>query len=97
LLGFAVGIGCLVIPFACGFVGAGDAKLLGAVGAFVGPQLALRAFVAGTCIGFPLALLAVVQARIAGAARPAALPYAVPLALGTLVALGLEWAGIDVP
>ena len=94
VLGFGAGLGLLLLPFAWGVVGAGDAKFFGAVGAFVGPELAFRAFVLGTALGLPFALLAIWRARSAGATRPATLPYAVPLALGTLAALGLEWAGV---
>ena len=37
LLGLGVGIGVLFIPFAFRWIGAGDVKLLGVMGAFVGP------------------------------------------------------------
>jgi len=108
--GFAGGLGLLLVPFALGFVGAGDAKFFAAVGAFLGPWLTLRAFLFGTALGAPLALAAEWRARgtlgafvalqssawgcsrrpDAAGARTA-LPYAVPLALGTLTALALDW------
>ena len=42
LLGMGVGIGVLFIPFAFRWIGAGDVKLLGVMGAFVGPYLLPR-------------------------------------------------------
>jgi prepilin peptidase CpaA len=55
-LGFAAGVALLLVPFALGFVGAGDAKFMGTVGAFLGPEVTLYAFLAGTILGAPLAL-----------------------------------------
>src|SRR6185503_11273203 len=48
--------------FAGGLVGGGDAKFLAAVGAFLGPSLMLRAFLFGTALGVPLAILAMLRA-----------------------------------
>ena len=42
LLGIGVGIGILFIPFAFRWIGAGDVKFLGVMGAFVGPHLLPR-------------------------------------------------------
>jgi len=42
--GLALGIGLLIIPFAVGGMGAGDAKLLGLVGAAKGAAFAANAF-----------------------------------------------------
>ena len=42
LLGLGMGIGLLIIPFAFRWIGAGDVKFLGVVGAFVGPYLLPR-------------------------------------------------------
>jgi prepilin peptidase CpaA len=106
--GLAAGLGLLFVPFALGVVGAGDAKFLGAVGAFVGPQLVLLAFLYGTAIGALLALPAVWRVRhtlaVAGCfgrgggapgsgTAAASIPYAVPLALGTLAAVACERHG----
>lgn len=44
LAGIGAGIGLLVIPYLMGGMGAGDAKLMGAVGAVVGAKGALAAF-----------------------------------------------------
>jgi prepilin peptidase CpaA len=42
--GLALGIGILVAPYLAGGVGAGDAKLMGAVGSILGPKGVLLAF-----------------------------------------------------
>ena len=46
LLGAALGLGLLVVFFAAGGVGAGDVKLLMAVGAWLGPYLTYQVFIA---------------------------------------------------
>lgn len=57
LKGLALGILLLLLPFLLGGMGAGDVKLLGMVGAFGGPLLAWRAFLAAALIGGAAALL----------------------------------------
>jgi len=42
LLGFVLGIGVFIIPFALGWLGAGDVKYLGVIGALLGPTLLPR-------------------------------------------------------
>jgi prepilin peptidase CpaA len=42
--GLALGIGILIAPYLTGGVGAGDAKLMGAVGSILGPEGVLLAF-----------------------------------------------------
>src|SRR6185369_333052 len=82
LVGLGVGLGVLLVPFGTGLVGGGDAKFFAAVGAFLGPALALRAFLFGTAFGVPLALVAMWRAgrpiipvlgMVAGGVHPATL------------------------
>src|SRR5262245_40948185 len=49
--GAALMIAMLLVPFALGGIGAGDVKMMAAVGAFVGPSLAVLALMAGTILG----------------------------------------------
>lgn len=51
LLGFFAGIALLYIPFALGGMGGGDVKLMGAIGAWVGPVAALHVFLLSAVIG----------------------------------------------
>lgn len=44
LLGFLVGIAVLIIPFAFGFIGAGDVKFFGVIGALLGVSWLPRVF-----------------------------------------------------
>ena len=112
--GFAVGLGLLLVPFAMGFVGAGDAKYFGAVGGFLGPRLTLHAFLFGTALGTVAAIVTLRRARgdhfglaewtnaqhgaHSAAPRDTAevptVPYAVPLGLGAVTAVALDWAGL---
>ena len=62
LLGAGLGFGLLVVFFALGGVGAGDVKLLAAVGAWLGPFLTSQVFVASALCG-GLYALALVFAR----------------------------------
>jgi prepilin peptidase CpaA len=57
--GLAVGIAILILPYIVGGMGAGDAKLLGAAGAILGPKGVLTAFLFSAVIGgvYALALL----------------------------------------
>lgn len=50
-LGLAVGLGVMLVPFLMGLMGAGDAKLMAAAGAFLGPYMVLDAFLATSIIG----------------------------------------------
>lgn len=116
LAGAAAVIGILVWPFVAGGIGGGDVKMMGAVGAFVGPRLAVMGLLIGMIIGgvimsAHLARLGRLREKIASlgsmlsvaagtrSVRPlmvraddeavVALPYSVPLALGTVMALVL--------
>ncbi|HAF17584.1 MAG: A24 family peptidase [Thermacetogeniaceae bacterium] len=57
IAGFITGILIFLVPFALGGLGAGDVKLLGAVGALKGPLFAVYAALAAALIGGVLALL----------------------------------------
>lgn len=119
--GLGVGLGCLAVLWAMKGMGAGDVKLMAAVGTWLGPRLVSYALVAGILTGGIIALaliarrrnwslcmsnlsMAAVRAggRIGGtgdagpslASSPTAMPYAIPLMLGTLVVLGCELSGL---
>ena len=114
--GAALSIGILILPFAAGGIGGGDVKMMGAVGAFVGPRIAVMGLVIGMIIGGAIMsvhlarlgrlreTLASLTSMVAVAATTrslepmtvrtdtvsaVSLPYSVPLALGTVVALFL--------
>ncbi len=55
--GTLVGLGLLIIPYVLGGMGAGDVKLMAAVGSLVGPIGALNAFLATSIVGGTMALL----------------------------------------
>ncbi|PYO44277.1 MAG: prepilin peptidase [Deltaproteobacteria bacterium] len=114
LAGALVMVALLLGPFALGGVGGGDVKMMAAVGAFLGPRLALVALGSGMVLGGAVTavqltgrgrlreklaatgrmLAAAMAARSlaplrisAGDGRAVALPYTLPLALGTAAAL----------
>src|SRR4051794_20514780 len=89
--GALAGLAILLVPCLLHWVGAGDVKLLTAVGALQGPALVLRAGLYGVLAGGLLSLIVLISYRLASrsAARtqPAhllALPYGPALAIGTL-------------
>lgn len=61
--GLAVGLALLLPLYAIGGMGAGDVKLLAGVGAWVGPQLVLGAFLASAIVGGLMALVMVARAK----------------------------------
>jgi prepilin peptidase CpaA len=63
LAGLAAGIGLLLVPYLMGGMGAGDAKLMGAVGAFVGARGVFAAFLFTAVAGGLYALLLLVMKR----------------------------------
>jgi len=114
LSGLGVTIGVLLWPFAMGGIGGGDVKMMGAIGALLGPRLSLMGLAAGVILGGAamiwhlarqgrlrekvMATATMFQAaaltrslgplRVSAADQGAvALPYSVPLGLGTLAAL----------
>ncbi|MBI4116014.1 MAG: prepilin peptidase [Candidatus Omnitrophica bacterium] len=63
ILGFMVGIACLYLPFLLGGVGGGDVKLLGAIGAYVGPVVVIQVFLVSAVIGGVLSMLEITRTR----------------------------------
>jgi prepilin peptidase CpaA len=60
LLGLAVAMGTMFVPFACGWLGAGDVKLLGLMGAIVGLQSLPRVMFYSTVVGGLLGVWALI-------------------------------------
>ena len=56
LQGAAIGTALLIIPYVIGGTGAGDVKLLGAVGSFLGPKGVFTAFIISCILGAIFAL-----------------------------------------
>ncbi len=61
LKGLLVGMALLFLPFAVGGIGAGDVKLLGAIGAFKGPEFVLVAFLAGAVAGGAISVFLLIK------------------------------------
>jgi prepilin peptidase CpaA len=62
-LGWAAGLGIMLIPFVLGAMGAGDVKLLAAIGAVKGPEFVLVAALYACVAGGLLAVYYVVKER----------------------------------
>jgi prepilin peptidase CpaA len=101
VLGVAAGAALLVVPFAMGGMGAGDVKMLAAVGAIAGPQVAFNSFLYGAIAGGLVAavLLAGRCYLFRGRTTPAAgakakvretFPYGVAIFAGTVFAYVLR-------
>lgn len=63
LWGWAVGVGLLFVPYLLSGMGAGDVKLLGAVGSFLGPKAVCEAFLVSALFGGLYAVLLIVLRR----------------------------------
>jgi prepilin peptidase CpaA len=68
LAGLAVGFGVLIVPWSMRLMGAGDVKLMAAIGAWFGPWLTLLSFALGALIG---GAIGVIMILVAGKARSA--------------------------
>lgn len=111
LKGAGVGLAALLPFYLMGGMGAGDVKLMAAIGSFTGPETAFLAvcfsLMAGGCIALLLILrsgelamlyrryLVMLSARTLipaedGSVAKRRFPYALSIAIGTLIALGLE-------
>jgi prepilin peptidase CpaA len=58
-LGLGLGVGILIIPFGLGWLGAGDVKFLGAIGAILGISWVPRVFFYSALVGGLLALITI--------------------------------------
>lgn len=68
LLGWLLGLGVLIVPWAMGAMGAGDVKLMAGIGAWLGPQVTLMSFVVGVILGGVIAIVMICRAgRVAAA------------------------------
>lgn len=83
LSGLALGTGLLLIPFLLGGIGAGDVKLLGAVGALKGIGFVCTAFAVTALAGGVISLLAAVK----HCTLKTTIPYGPAIGVGTLVTL----------
>ena len=61
--GLVIGIGVLILPYIMGGMGAGDAKLMAAAGAVLGPRGVFGAFLLTAVIGGGYALILIVTTR----------------------------------
>jgi prepilin peptidase CpaA len=84
LLGMATGVALLFAPFALGGMGAGDVKMLAAVGAFTNPSFVFRTFLYGSVAGGLIALAVIVLRPKAGAKQ--AFPYGIAILAGVVAA-----------
>lgn len=116
LAGFAAAVAVLFGPFALGGVGAGDVKMMGAVGVLLGPRLALIGLLVGMVLGGVITAVALARRgrleeklaatlsmiagtvvtrslsplkRAAAEQSAVALPYSVPLGIGTIAVLAM--------
>jgi len=114
--GLALGAGLFFVPYYLGGMGAGDVKLMGAVGALLGWRLTLAALFYTALAGGLCAVFAMLRARAIGSSfarlgamfqllfankrfpaadtldgRSVTIPYALPVALGTVAAIFLKW------
>lgn len=63
LLGALVGFGLLIVPWMMHGMGAGDVKLMAAIGAFLGPWLTLVSFCVGALLGGVTAVVMILSTR----------------------------------
>jgi prepilin peptidase CpaA len=61
--GFLVGLGLLLIPYLLGGMGAGDVKLMAAIGALMGTGFVFYSFIYTALIGGIIALLLIFKTR----------------------------------
>lgn len=61
--GFLVGLGLLIIPFMLGGMGAGDVKLLAAIGALMGTSFVFYSFIYTALIGGLIAIVLIIKQK----------------------------------
>jgi prepilin peptidase CpaA len=61
--GFLIGLGLLLIPYLLGGMGAGDVKLMAAIGALMGASFIFYSFIYTALIGGIIALLLIIKTR----------------------------------
>lgn len=89
LAGLGVGMGLFVLPYVCKAIGAGDVKLMAAIGSMVGPSGALSIALLSVLAGGVYALSAMTyQWGLAGTSKK--LTFS---AYGAFVTGGLAWSG----
>ena len=105
LLGFLSGIGILLIPYLLGMMGAGDVKLLGALGSVVGFKNVIVIFILTSVCGLFLGLLWIIFRPghfkfliTTGQALPAVdkhqkFPYGLAIFMGTIFYIITESSG----
>lgn len=88
MTGGLVGLGLFLLPYALGQMGAGDVKLLGMCGLFLGPMSVLSAALYTMLAGGGLALFYLLRSRwITKQNSNVTVPYAVAITLGVLFVL----------
>lgn len=90
VIGWILGCALLLLPFLQRALGAGDVKLLAAVGAWGGPMLVLRTLFLGALVGGAIALVYLVACGYAAAVIRRFLHG---LKLQLLLTVGLIWPG----
>ena len=68
LAGWAVGCMVLIVPYLLGGIGAGDVKLLAAIGAAAGPSFAVKTFLIAALMGGGFSLVLLVKEKRLSAA-----------------------------
>lgn len=66
--GLLTGFGLLIIPWMMHAMGAGDVKLMAAIGVWIGPMLALYSFALGAVLGGVAGVVMIISARRLGTA-----------------------------
>lgn len=64
VFGALLGIALLYLPFALGGMGGGDVKLMSAIGAFAGPLVLIKVFLASAIFGGVLSLFEIARKRM---------------------------------